>query len=375
MKTSVYTKHHQPAELGDAPQSTVSLATRTNQGPAIAGSLLLLPLLFLVVSCSNPAPFEQDLDRYTLGLSRILDQRRAVEPTQTLRPPRTLGSSGVNTEASIDLLDFLRTSPCALHALISAHNASLGKLGDRITQLVYQVQFLQLAPACIARLEASYPELASQLNAVMKRKQHALAADFRAAMLSGPEWQQFWQPRTTLHDYPSRQQSNLEATLLALINASSQLLDTSFEGGPGYLHETSQPLQSGEGGLLILAWSELAEQLSTANKIIDTFMATRPLCYRGQSNPRAEQLNGLVLNVFVQAVQPQVARLNQRTYALLPLILQLEQSLDADTDPAYRAFMTARQDRIDRAKVQLEQHVERLNHLLSSCGLAPSKPN
>jgi hypothetical protein len=127
--------------------------------------------------------------------------------------------------------------------------------------------------------------------------------------------------------------------------------------------------------LLILAWSELAEQLSTANNIIDTFMATRPLCYQGQSNPRAEQLNGLVLNVFVQAVQPQVARLNQRTYALLPLILQLEQSLDADTDPAYRAFMTARQDRIDRAKDQLEQHVERLNHLLSSCGLAPSKPN
>ena len=135
LKTSVYTKHHQPAELGDAPQSTVSLATRTNQGPALAGSLLLLPLLFLVVSCSNPAPFEQDLDRYTLGLSRILDQRRAVEPTQTLGPPRTLGSSGVNTEASIDLLDFLELPKKRLSEL----QVLLRIVGLRIFDQVFEV--------------------------------------------------------------------------------------------------------------------------------------------------------------------------------------------------------------------------------------------
>jgi len=51
-------------------------------------------------------------------------------------------AAATNDPASLNLLDYLRTTTCALHSLISEHNSSSGKLSSATTRLVYDVNFI-----------------------------------------------------------------------------------------------------------------------------------------------------------------------------------------------------------------------------------------
>ena len=113
--------------------------------------------------------------------------------------------------------------------------------------------------------------------------------------------------------------------------------------------------------------------MHAANAVIDAFLAKRPLCYGKKSNPRALQLKALVENLFIGQLQPMTATLNRRTHALLPLIEQLEDALNAQEDPNYAAFIRERANLIRTARARLVSHTERLQGLLAQCQLAPGQ--
>ena len=351
-----------------------------------------LTILFvgLGLAACSPSPWNQAQTRYTEGLARTLDVPlpsngpSAIEapvPPQSVREPAAGRTSpqpdqqetradATNDPASLNLLDYLRTTPCELHSLISEHNSSLGKLSSATTRLVYDVNFINASDRCVTRLSASHPELAGQLQREADRKRAQLPDQLRAALLYGPEFTQFWRAQSSLGQYPETLQSDLEPAFKALLHDATAISTLAFTGTASDLDLALAALRSAEGGLLLKGWLDVAHQMQAANAVIDTFLAKRPLCYNNQSNPRALRLKPLVENVYVGQLQPMTAALNRRTHALLPLIEALERAVGARQDPRYAAFISTRTDVIGAARARLVSHTERLQGLLAQCQLA-----
>ena len=354
---------------------------------------LTILLIGLGLAACTPSPWNQAQTRYTEGLARTLDVPLPSDNAPANKPPvapqsaseQAVGkaalqpySDGTRTPAtddpaSLNLLDYLRTTPCELHSLISEHNSSLGKLGSTTTRLVYDVNFINASNRCVTRLSASHPELADQLRREADRKRAQLPDQLRAAILFGPEFTQFWRAQSSLGQYPETLQSDLEPALKALLHDATAISALAFTGTASDLDLALAALRSAEGGLLLKGWLDVANQMQAANAVIDTFLAKRPLCYENKSNPRALRLKALVENVYVGQLQPMTAALNRRTHALLPLIEALEAAVGAQQDPRYAAFITARADLIDTARARLVSHTERLQGLLAQCQLAPGQ--
>ena len=354
-----------------------------------------LTILFvgLGLTACSPSPWDQAQTRYTEGLARTLDVPlpssdpsaiKAPVPPQSVSEPaagrtspqpdqQETRAAATNDPASLNLLDYLRTTPCALHSLISEHNSSLGKLSSATTRLVYDVNFINASDRCVTRLSASHPELAGQLQREADRKRAQLPDQLRAALLYGPEFTQFWRAQSSLGQYPETLQSDLEPALKALLHDATAISTLAFTGTASDLDLALAALRSAEGGLLLKGWLDVAHQMQAANAVIDTFLAKRPLCYNNQSNPRALRLKALVENVYVGQLQPMTAALNRRTHALLPLIEALERAVGAQQDPRYAAFISARTDVIGTARARLVSHTERLQGLLAQCQLAPGQ--
>ena len=354
---------------------------------------LAILLFGMGLAACSPSPWDQAQTRYTEGLARTLDvplpssDPRAIKapvPPQSVSEPaagrtypqpdqQETRAAATNDPASLNLLDYLRTTPCALHSLISEHNSSLGKLSSATTRLVYDVNFINASGRCVTRLSASHPELADQLQREADRKRAQLPDQLRAALLFGPEFTQFWRAQSSLGQYPETLQSDLEPALKALLNDATAISALAFTGTASDLDLALAALRSAEGGLLLKGWLDVANQMQAANAVIDTFLTKRPLCYENQSNPRALRLKALVENIYVGQLQPMTAALNRRTHALLPLIEALEAAVGAQQDPRYAAFISTRTDVIGTARARLVTHTERLQGLLAQCQLAPGQ--
>jgi len=317
--------------------------------------------------CSSSA-FEGALTRYLSGLARTFEINANRPTLAVVRAPKAPDPQN-QASSSLNLLEFLNTAPCELHQVISAQNGTLGKLGNPTTAMIYEIEFLQKAPACIQQLSRAHPDLAAQLAAVAQHKQADLPDRLRTTLLRSPEWLAFWQPRLHMGDYPAAHQSDLETAFLALLEQIDDMQSLAYSGGTKSLNEALIPLRSGEGGLLLVGWSELLEMLLAGNALITSFLDKRPLCYNGRVNPRAQQFQSIVLEVFVKQLQPLIARLNQRTYVLWPLIDRFESTLEADADPNYATFVKERDTRVTLARRALKDHVALINELFTQCNL------
>ena len=331
---------------------------------------LLLGILIVLAGC-EPSAFEGALSRYLEGIERTLGQIPAkASEMGPIRPPSATPpvKLALQDDHRLDLLDYLKTTPCALHQLISQRNSSLGQFATDSTRLIYTVQFLQQVDPCIAYLSEENPNLADQLRAASLDKRERLPGLLRSSILSGPEYHAFWKPPQSLGDYPRTLQSDLEVDFKALIADVASLRDGAFKDTADSFNSKLSGLNKGEGGLMLAAWEDVSQSLEIANEMIIAFKAKRPLCYLNRSNPRAENFQGLVRTVFIDSIQPQISALNRRTYALMPLVHQLESDLGAGMAPDFRAFVDQRTQRIEAGRQALRDHVALLGDLFDSCG-------
>ena len=331
---------------------------------------LLLGILIVLAGCESSA-FESALDRYLEGIERILGQM-PPKPSEMgpIRPPSAKPhvKPSPQDDYRLDLLDYLKTTPCALHQLISARNSSLGQFATDSNRLIYTVQFLQQVDPCIVYLSEGNPNLANQLKAASLDKREQLPGLLRSTILSGPEYKAFWKPPQSSGDYPSTVQSDLEVDFKGLVADVASIRDGTFKETASSFNSRLSGLNKGEGGLMLAAWGDVSQFLAVANAMIIAFNAKRPLCYLDRPNPRSENFQALVKTVFIERLQPQISALNRRTYALMPLVRRLEADLGASVEPDFRAFVDQRTRRIEAGRQALRDHVALLGDLFESCG-------
>lgn len=331
---------------------------------------ILLPALTLLQGCSQET-FEAQLEDYGAKLARVLEQD-VSEPAQVewQRLPRTRELRLTFDEASINLLEFIQLMECDLNALVADHNSSLGRQATSSQQLIYQLKFLASVQRCIPKIQDQHPELAETLTSVSLKKQQQLPGYIWQATLGGTEFRSFWQPGTG-QDYSAAELSEVDLALTRLERLVVKWLKGEYEVDPAELETLLGKVRQGDGGRLLLAWLQVENRLDNATAVLRARGDDRPLCYPGMRTQQADIFRNVVLQDFVGAIQPVVARMNRRYYNGYQLVQSLESRLIAAEPAAYQAWRLQRDERMSSARNSVAGHVAALEPLMAQCGFLP----
>ncbi len=329
-----------------------------------------LTVLCLLTGGCQRGGAEAALEEYVTRLERTLQVDAPPATTEPAPLPPRPGALRLSLpDSSLDALDFLALSGCAVQVTIGKRNSSLGRMAADSQRLLLALEYLRLAPDCILfQRTRGRTGLAATLKAAWRTKREQLPALIFNATLAGTEYRQFWRAARTPGDYPAATDSQVVTALEAVNALARQWLsgdyrtdDLAFEI---YLGEVA----GGDGGELMRALAQQGAWLDAADTALGRRQQRGPLCAPGTRYRAADILPHVVQRFFVGAVQPHSAALGRRYHLLLPPVRDLETIL-ADTLPrGFLAWQAQRDALLDRLAGAPRRHVERLSALMAPCG-------
>ena len=160
--------------------------------------LLCSALLILLDGCQ---PTEPDTP-FEVYLSRT-DSARSITPPDGLKVPPVTVDLQLNIPwGTLDTLDLVSLSGCTVQATIGKRNSSLGRYAKPSQRLLLELEYLRLAPQCIALLRDRQRALADVLKAAWHERQAQLPAMVFNATLGSDEYRSFWLAPRAPGDYP-----------------------------------------------------------------------------------------------------------------------------------------------------------------------------
>ena len=284
----------------------------------------------------------------------------ALPPARDLRLDLAPGNIGA--------LDFLALSGCAVQITIGKRNSSLGRMARPSQRLLLDLEFLLLAPECIAYQRRTGEEaLAATLGEAWELKREQLPAQIFNATLGSSEYRAFWRTQVPAADYPAATGSALITTLEELNSHARRWLQGDFTADNQGIELLLGKVAGGDGGTLLRALAAQASALAAADQILVARMAGGPLCGPGRRPPAADILDNVVNRFFIGAIQPRAAALNRRYHELLPPITELEQMLDPALPAAYQAWRGRRDAQFAALAEAPRRHVQTLLAIQEPC--------
>ena len=330
----------------------------------------LLVCLLALAGCDDTANGPDQLSEYLNRLSTVTGMTLTAAtpfPDELDLPeaPRTEPPAA----NQIDLIDFLSLSGCELQINLGRRNTQLGRTAAPSQRLLLDLEFMELAPACIALLrDRGDTELANVLQQASLDRRSLLPLSTLQAVLMGPEWQAFWQRPTALEAYPTQTNSLIIASLTRLGDLTAGWLGGSWAASNREFELLLSDLRVGDGGALMLAHYLVARDLARANELLEAARVQAPLCPYGQPTARSRALNRVVTQFFVGQVQPWLVRLRQRKEALHQPIKALEAPLGAVLPPDYIDWAMQRDQLLINQTQVIKTHVQTIQRTLAACG-------
>ncbi|MFT4676497.1 MAG: hypothetical protein ACI831_000488 [Candidatus Azotimanducaceae bacterium] len=338
----------------------------------VTAAVLLLAGFVLLASCTKTG-LKTDLDQYTRRLARALDQPVVQEVVQSEAPERLIlpaprGLSQAIDPITINLLDFLQLGDCELQQAVADKNSSLGMFSSVSRLLAQDVLFISLANRCYESLPSN-AELAVLLRRAASEKQATLDKRIWNGILAGPEYRRFWQ--IDLSDYPERFDSRVEIALMEIESVVVALQIGKRDIDWHSLEAALEVLRNGEAGALVESWRQVAIYLDMATRLTQARTARRPLCFPNMNNPKAEVFRNVVLELFIQGLQKDIAILNRRYYDIMIPLRRIEERLEETEPESYRQFRLDRDKLLELARGSVSEHVAVLEPLMVQCGFLP----
>lgn len=337
-------------------------------GFALRGSAMFL---FLAVAGCSPYSPETLLLDYQNRLARTLDAKGSATslPQSSWTKPRPEQLQIALADLSVDGLDFLSLSGCALQITVGKRNSSLGKLAPPSQRLLLELEFLRLAPDCIAQLQAESGNeaLISALEQATALKHRQLPARIFNALLAGPEWHAFWQVQSISEDYPSGNTSSDLLTTIEALNVSVQRwLNGNYEADGMLFEARLNQLRAGDGGTLITA-AELTQRyfLDWRNLMQSSPYWQEP-CDRFYTDKQTI-LRTVASRYFAGGVQAWLAPIASRSNSIELAVGELETTLKDVMPEDYKVWLKQRDVLLGGFKTHPRQHVEDLQRLLQPC--------
>jgi len=327
-------------------------------------------LFCLALAGCEPGGPRATLDTY---LSRLATPLNATPRTTADPPiPRLPARSSLRSElpsAQLDTLDFLALSGCKVQITIGKRNSSLGRMASASQRLLLELEFLELAPACIDYMnERGNTELAGILSQAHALKRAQLPARIFNATLGGPEFRQLWRKPAQLGVYPAQTSSQVISALDAIGADTRRWLAGDYQADNRSFELQLSEVNKGDGGSLMAALAMQSSALATADAMLETAVLTGPLCHHGLRPDAADILPRVVQKYFIEAIQPWSAALDRRRFELLPPVAALEQAIASALPEAYRQWQRQRDRQIEHWVAAPKRHVQTLQSILESCG-------
>ena len=326
--------------------------------------------LLALIGCSDPDTGPAHLDEYLTRLSAVTGiELPPGAPSESARFDLPKEQAPELPAASqIDLIDFLSLSGCELQVNLGRRNTQLGRTASPSQRLLLDLEFMDLAPECISLLRArGDDELASTLAAVSVEREAQLPDSIARALLSGPEWQLFWERPVTLGDYPDETNSAMTESLSRLADLTRGWLGGNWQASNREVELLLSDLRAGDGGALLAAHSRVSLELARADTLLARTRSEAPLCPFGNPTDRSKALEQVVARFFVGDLQPWLVQLRQRTELLLEPVKNLEAPLSAVWSPRYRAWVIERDDLLNTLTERIRAHIANIQATLAQC--------
>lgn len=330
--------------------------------------LLVTALLALATACS-PTNWDTPYQTYLERLANTLDKRYAAPVTNLpARMPRPAILRHNFDTSRLDGLDFLALHGCELQLTIGKKNSSLGRMARDSQRLLLDLEFLQLAPGCIARLQEEGKEkLATTLQQAWTDKQQQLPRHIFNATLGGEEYRAFWQPRSPGLRYPGNTSSAAIEALGQINGMTKRWLGGDYRFDNRGFEILLSEVAMGDGGKL---WHALAIQhdwLETANAVVARRLDEGPLCAEQFRLDAADTLPRVISRFFIDGIQHRAADMGRRYHQLLPAQHELEDLLSEALPAPYLEWRAQRDRQLSSLSAAPRRHVKQLQNLLEPC--------
>lgn len=335
-------------------------------------------ILLLGLSGCNPfsAP-ESLMDEYVERTARVLDQPYELSSIPATDPlPRRRDRVLDMPDVELGMLDFLSLFGCELQIVAGERASVLGRVMQPANRLRYEVRFIEAAGECL-------PEIDDETL----RQEVAQALDSKRASLPVAVWNATWGVEEmeglftrTEGLYPLEPESGIAnlATDLDALNVMLQPLlagDTDVDLQPlGAIHQQWQAHQA--AGQLILSARMLTTRLNDASDVIQSRLEGRPLCLDGKPNNQSDIVQGMFFSVFIDRVQPYLARVRRGRDDIIEPLSRLASRQQAVMPgsflPWYQRYLALEGESL-WAELDASQgrHVELWQRLLEQCGMRP----
>lgn len=324
--------------------------------------------LALLTACQSGAP-DEPYANYLERLGRTLSVAvPAITFSSTPRLPRPAQLRLDISSGSLDALDFLALTGCAVQVTIGKRNSSLGRMARASQQLLLELEFLLLAPECIAwQRSQGEASLADTLQAAWETKRQQLPRLVFNATLGGEEYRALWRIPVNPGAYPAGISSRVPSALTAINSQVRRWLEGDYRADNMQFEILLSEVATGDGGALLQALSRQGDWLEAADQMVATRMQKGPLCRPGIRPQSADILRNVVRKYFIGDIQPRAAALGSRQYELLPAIRALEDML-SDTFPTrYDSWRAERYARFAQLVAAPQRHVEQLITIQRPC--------
>lgn len=334
--------------------------------------LFLVSILPLISSCSRTSADYLWQDYYQ-RLARVLERpelapelKPELAPVQTLPAIRDLYQQV--PQSSLNVLDLVALRSCGLQQRVAERNNSLGKVMSPANQLGYELQLLNELKPCLQHPALS-KDLQAKLIDIYHQKQQQLPLVLDNFLLTDQSLRQ--QLQGSQRSIKAGAHTSVAATqsaLTALADLRQQLLkfDQSSIANNNANSINNLVAQLYQGQLLAdwqfslrlnLAW------LSAINNQLHQVDLAK-FCKSSQAKAKTDILQTILLQRFIQKIQPYLAEIDGISHQLQPALNKLYQQ------SAMASVLYQRTEAQNNAlKVEVKRHVFWWQQLQQQCAI------
>ncbi len=333
-------------------------------------------MCYWLVACSRYAEPQGIFENYLYRLANSLDvshaENMSLGPKKLPRYPIKNQMTYDIPATSINLVEFLKLSPCDLQRHVGQRNSSLGRLMKPTQKLLYERQFITLAETCLQELEST-SELAIVISDVLKNKYQQWPMVMWNAFFSSEEVVHLFsmssRPLTSkeLQENPTELYASL-ALLERVFSQKTHINSQEIENAYSIFASTKRI------GELRLSMQLAYYYVDLAERLLSLRIENKPLCFKQRTNAQFEVVNTVFLKFYIGEVQPYLAALHQQASRTLQAVDRIVNVLNPK--PEFKQFWaqiytgnTSEWKHFDRT---IKRHTRQWQTLLTQCGRLPS---
>ena len=321
----------------------------------------------LLGSCQR-SPTETALEIYINRLAIALST--SVEPSSLTQAPALPPEIALTTSpnlAGAGIFDPLSLRKCALKTTLIKRGSSLGKNAQASQRLLLQLEFLHLAPACIAlKRQQEDTSTADQLHKEWLQAQRSLPKHISQATLAGPAFRAFWSTHPRPGEYPAVNTARARAALDRLNHMVTRWLQGDYRFDNLALELALGEIAGARAGHTLQWLAARHDWLRAADVSLHNSVTGRLLC-RQEIPATRRVLLADATAYFRREVLPHSRRLAQQLATLVDAVTALEALLEPAQSPDYQSWrhqIVELRQTIDQAAAK---HLDSLTQTHKAC--------